>query len=55
MTIPKNTICLWFDTDAEEAARIGLLNHVVDDGFALSRARELARTIAAQSIGTREE
>ncbi len=35
--------------DAEEAERIGLVNHVVDDGFALTKARELARTIAANS------
>ena len=35
--------------DAEEAGRIGLVNHVVDDGFALSKARELAGAIAANS------
>ena len=35
--------------DAEQAAAIGLVNHVVDDGFALSKARELARSIAANS------
>ncbi|MGB0589984.1 MAG: enoyl-CoA hydratase/isomerase family protein [Myxococcota bacterium] len=35
--------------DAAEAGRIGLLNHVVPDGFALSKARELAKTIASNS------
>ena len=35
--------------DAQEAARIGLLNHVVPDGFALSKAREIANHIAANS------
>lgn len=35
--------------DAEEAGRIGLVNHVVDEGFALSKARELARAIASNS------
>lgn len=35
--------------DAAEAARIGLINHVVPDGFALPKAREIATTIAANS------
>jgi enoyl-CoA hydratase len=34
--------------DAEEAARIGLVNHVVADGEVLARAQEIARQIAAQ-------
>ena len=35
--------------DAEEAKAIGLLNHVVDEGFALAKAREIAQAIAANS------
>ena len=39
MTIPKNTICIWYDTEAEAAARFyaetfpdsEVLNLVVDD------------------------
>lgn len=34
--------------DAAEAERIGLVNHVVPEGEALSAAKALARTIAAQ-------
>jgi len=34
--------------DAAEAERIGLVNRVVPEGEALSAAKELARTIAAQ-------
>lgn len=40
--------------DAEEAARIGLVNDVVDDGAVVARAIELARAIVANSpIGVR--
>ena len=34
--------------DADEAGRIGLVNHVVDDDLVMERTQEMARQIAAQ-------
>ena len=45
MTIPKNTICLWYDKDAEAAARFYAATFPDSEVRAVRRRREHVRVV----------